>query len=225
MVSILVCASWDHPRSRGVYTTILKTVLAVGGSSPLARGLLLPSCHERKASGIIPARAGFTAYDIAGKNIATDHPRSRGVYFRNFRTEPANEGSSPLARGLLFMHLCIRALCGIIPARAGFTSWGFRPPLETRGSSPLARGLLREAIHSVNDEGIIPARAGFTRRSPRACPQPWDHPRSRGVYTPQRSLTLRDDGSSPLARGLHLAIGVIPTVGHPTRGRSPSLVT
>ena len=40
-----------------------------------------------------------------------------------------------------------------------------------------------------------------------------------------QALSLFVKGSSPLARGLHLAIGVIPTVGHPTRGRSPSLVT
>ena len=52
-----------------------------------------------------------------------------------------------------------------------------------------------------------------------------DHPRSRGVYLAAFASVTTDMGSSPLARGLHLAIGVIPTVGHPTRGRSPSLVT
>ena len=49
---------------------------------------------------------------------------------------------------------------------------------------------------------IIPARAGFTlgkdvqhRTSP-------DHPRSRGVYPIVATVEARDDGSSPLARGL-----------------------
>ena len=50
----------DHPRSRGVYTSLGVFGIAYFGSSPLARGL-----RERSAGGscrgrIIPARAGFT---------------------------------------------------------------------------------------------------------------------------------------------------------------------
>ena len=72
---------------------------------------------------------------------------------------------------------------------------------------------------------IIPARAGFTFGDSCGDGAERDHPRSRGVYRPLRQPLRLVVGSSPLARGLPLAIGVIPTVGHPTRGRSPSLVT
>ena len=70
------------------------------------------------------------------------------------------------------------------------------------GSSPLARGLPPEAAAVCSGIGIIPARAGFTtsqagQRRGRA-----DHPRSRGVYGPQRHRAPGTRGSSPLARGL-----------------------
>ena len=80
--------------------------------------------------------------------------------------------------------------------------------------------------------GIIPARAGFTetvlyRRFWRE-----DHPRSRGVYSPQRRMRLLGLGSSPLARGLRTRVhessrrsGIIPARAgftSRTRGR-PSL--
>ena len=136
-------------------------------------------------------------------------------------------------------------VAGIIPARAGFTletlelrqADGDHPRsrgvyaldhslnVAVRGSSPLARGLL-SAYHPLHAGcGIIPARAGFTALRRLTPPPGRDHPRSRGVYWNGPCRKKRLMGSSPLARGLHLAIGVIPTVGHPTRGRSPSLVT
>ena len=70
----------DHPRSRGVYFGDYDDVHIAGGSSPLARGLLpgLPGLHI--ALGIIPARAGFTAFTAKFPEIVTDHPRSLGVY-------------------------------------------------------------------------------------------------------------------------------------------------
>ena len=51
----------DHPRSRGVYIDGLGERLHVGGSSPLARGLLGAYWVGLCEGGIIPARAGFTA--------------------------------------------------------------------------------------------------------------------------------------------------------------------
>ena len=50
----------DHPRSRGVYARIAMGFMVVSGSSPLARGLLADDGTTVLASGIIPARAGFT---------------------------------------------------------------------------------------------------------------------------------------------------------------------
>ena len=51
----------DHPRSRGVYWCAAVRFSVDGGSSPLARGLLLGRRRGRAQVGIIPARAGFTS--------------------------------------------------------------------------------------------------------------------------------------------------------------------
>ena len=71
---------WDHPRSRGVYAARAVTIRLTRGSSPLARGLR-PYAHvDGRIVGIIPARAGFTAWTAPWSSTSTDHPRSRGVY-------------------------------------------------------------------------------------------------------------------------------------------------
>ena len=132
----------DHPRSRGVYA-----VMIFKGAVP---------------SGIIPARAGFTRRIRGPPGSGRDHPRSRGVYTSQNLTQAADNGSSPLARGLRPQHPSGRHPRGIIPARAGFTwspgttapspsdhprSRGVYDPFGRLtvfkwGSSPLARGLL-----------------------------------------------------------------------------------
>ena len=71
----------DHPRSRGVYDVKSVAAKPINGSSPLARGLLVGPHAGRGHHRIIPARAGFTSGVIRIPPTATDHPRSRGVYF------------------------------------------------------------------------------------------------------------------------------------------------
>ena len=151
-----------------------------------------------------------------------DHPRSRGVYADGPAAAGCDEGSSPLARGLLRDVVLTLRPGGIIPARAGFT--GSRGSVRNRkldhprsrgvylteplvlergeGSSPLARGLRRRGHGGEVPGRIIPARAGFTPvlhwgRSPAG-----DHPRSRGVYVFPGIGVICVSGSSPLARGL-----------------------
>ena len=75
---------------------------------------------ERQAR-IIPARAGFTRPVRSGPSWLTDHPRSRGVYDGSGLSRMREQGSSPLARGLLAVGVQGEAGAGIIPARAGFT--------------------------------------------------------------------------------------------------------
>ena len=212
----------DHPRSRGVYIHLSVSKPHDCGSSPLARGLLIPRSMRTGAVRIIPARAGFTRGRHVRTPRRTDHPRSRGVYAPRTRVVCLSDGSSPLARGLPSEGHVLAVLRGIIPARAGFTQarlcrrrqlgdhprsrgvYGFICPVSNRvgGSSPLARGL-REPVADVERVGgIIPARAGFTTRSSRSrspCP---DHPRSRGVYRVSVVDAGEREGSSPLARGL-----------------------
>ena len=173
---------WDHPRSRGVYPRARGLPRDRGGSSPLARGLQQAQIVELGQPGIIPARAGFTPHHLKGTHMITDHPRSRGVY--NFRWPAWRRpcGSSPLARGLLFVTSWARDYTRIIPARAGFTisvaliavvsrdhprSRGvysrFAETIASEhGSSPLARGLRPKSVDHADALRIIPARAGFT---------------------------------------------------------------
>ena len=91
----------DHPRSRGVYFLSVWVGVWGSGSSPLARGLLPASSQQKSPVRIIPARAGFTWRGRELHAHATDHPRSRGVYFSLFSALDSWGGSSPLARGLL----------------------------------------------------------------------------------------------------------------------------
>ena len=117
---------------------------------------------------------------------------------------------------------------GIIPARAGFTVTGVTTIIDRgdhprsrgvyaddnsawgneAGSSPLARGLPVGYSQPDREMGIIPARAGFTRRRSGTCRRARDHPRSRGVYAVIPAPRGRMLGSSPLARGLPLAVDV-----------------
>ena len=172
------------------------------GSSPLARGLLDRVFSRAPLGRIIPARAGFTKTYVSPHKTPLDHPRSRGVYARSRSTRTAWTGSSPLARGLLFLLGVGCSSHGIIPARAGFTSVAVVVISASPGSSPLARGLPTEMTFDATVGGIIPARAGFTRRPRAASAWPRDHPRSRGVYWNLLRDAPTSCGSSPLARGL-----------------------
>ena len=214
--------SWDHPRSRGVYSAPPMVTPTMPGSSPLARGLPRPPSGGGRSAGIIPARAGFTA---GGEGVGLghrDHPRSRGVYCVPRRGPQPTGGSSPLARGLHGTPKTVLGRERIIPARAGFTGGVRRHARRRRdhprsrgvygsapgaagvqlGSSPLARGLRDLCRRRRRDRRIIPARAGFTREAPPVARSTTDHPRSRGVYSGRLRLPITDHGSSPLARGL-----------------------
>ena len=153
--------SWDHPRSRGVYETMIAIHSPSLGSSPLARGLRTRPGRRGRRVRIIPARAGFTPRPRRRLLPSRDHPRSRGVYNRDGADESPEAGSSPLARGLPPRTRRASRYRRIIPARAGFTSpcdaeymfcrdhprsRGVYPGCERvcfcrHGSSPLARGL------------------------------------------------------------------------------------
>ena len=192
----------DHPRSRGVYFLTPCSWRPRSGSSPLARGLRSRIPRSGGGAGIIPARAGFTPRAPRSTCRPWDHPRSRGVYIAVRYCPGARMGSSPLARGLhpgkIENYICE----GIIPARAGFTTFPYADADRSPGSSPLARGLRVMRRMWSGPSGIIPARAGFTPGQPSQPLTPRDHPRSRGVYCEPPPGDALHAGSSPLARGL-----------------------
>ena len=193
---------WDHPRSRGVYPAPPLPAARPAGSSPLARGLHIPTTAVSFRKRIIPARAGFTLLGCRPRYGRPDHPRSRGVYSPTPSTPIGAGGSSPLARGLLVQIDRSGAQRGIIPARAGFTSGRRICGWAGGGSSPLARGLLVFEPVRHQYRRIIPARAGFTAGGPVLVGGHGDHPRSRGVYRATEAAISLREGSSPLARGL-----------------------
>ena len=117
----------DHPRSRGVYASVISSPTAGIGSSPLARGLRAHCGVGRFARGIIPARAGFTPRRRRLRSSVRDHPRSRGVYGDTGTGKTQLLGSSPLARGLQRRIHRLARPRWIIPARAGFTEGGRNP--------------------------------------------------------------------------------------------------
>ena len=197
----------DHPRSRGVYSTSNWSVPSTGGSSPLARGLLLRPGGRARAHRIIPARAGFTASMRPCSRLRRDHPRSRGVYGMSGMRAASSSGSSPLARGLPGGGVRTRGVRPDHPRSRGVYLDGGDIYATGVGSSPLARGLRAVAVDLDAGRRIIPARAGFTRNALFILNPQGDHPRSRGVYYHWAMPTVIGSGSSPLARGLRCFYG------------------
>ena len=176
------CAK-DHPRSRGVYSNPGWVPEAGGGSSPLARGLLIVGSPRELDRRIIPARAGFTWRRRAACYCAADHPRSRGVYPGRSRPSSTRSGSSPLARGLPGTITPEQYEERIIPARAGFTP-SSSGPRTTRTDHPRSRGVYKRWSSSGSPRpGSSPLARGLPGRHPPRRLRTLDHPRSRGVYS------------------------------------------
>ena len=152
------------------------------GSSPLARGTLLRVCRGVDFKGLIPARAGNTSKLLRPRSLCRAHPRSRGEHERLFVFVGWVGGSSPLARGTQWKWKQRRRKKGLIPARAGNTTYHQDRTCRRRahprsrgehclygrllrrlsGSSPLARGTPDFSAHVLKAGGLIPARAGNT---------------------------------------------------------------
>ena len=127
----------DHPRACGVYNRGVEAHSWTFGSSPRVRGLHRIRIAFVAASGIIPARAGFTATAIGNALILQDHPRACGVYQYYRRRNPPGIGSSPRVRGLQRDSPCQRwrdmdhpRACGVYTWRSleSQRSWSLPPP-------------------------------------------------------------------------------------------------
>ena len=121
---------------------------------------------------------------------------------------PGDRGSSPRARGARDDRPAQEIHHGIIPACAGSTPARWHRPLRCRGSSPRARGARYGKTSLILGLGIIPACAGSTGRPRARLSAPRDHPRVRGEHAVGRQEDRQSAGSSPRARGAHLAVVV-----------------
>ena len=128
-----------HPRSRGEHARGENEQRDLWGSSPLARGTLLPGFRALTPVGLIPARAGNTSYHFRRFEGCRAHPRSRGEHAWLPRVSRALWGSSPLARGTHTAISGARRGVGLIPARAGNTIKDIRKNINN-GAHPRSRG-------------------------------------------------------------------------------------
>ena len=134
-------------------------------------------------------------------------------------------GSSPLARGTCQYAVDCPRLFRLIPARAGnicpvypaLRAMSAHPRSRGEhiwnnlwngigdGSSPLARGTFRSAARSARSARLIPARAGNIPNGSTPLGGFPAHPRSRGEHVQSVIKSVRQRGSSPLARGTYTA--------------------
>ena len=206
-----------HPRWRGEDRHPTPRIPVRAGSSPLARGGLPADAHDHAQRRLIPAGAGRTE-NVDQRVIGTGaHPRWRGEDRLGgdfFLTGP---GSSPLARGGPGQAHPHRVIEGLIPAGAGRTlKTTLRPVMSS--AHPRWRG--EDGVTAAVDQlsvRLIPAGAGRTVGCDSASGGGWAHPRWRGEDILAETAGIFGLGSSPLARGGHVAdvqvgdlLGLIP---------------
>ena len=195
-------ASPAHPRSRGEHRSVLCSVPAGVGSSPLARGTQQALAYYRAVARLIPARAGNTSSRRHLAGLSPAHPRSRGEHVTVAGCSWGYTGSSPLARGTRTLPFEKRLSARLIPARAGNTELNlvtlspaaahprsrgehlhsFAAEMVNDGSSPLARGTPEWLDNEREKDRLIPARAGNTGTVRLSGPTCSAHPRSRGEH-------------------------------------------
>ena len=91
-----------HPRMRGERVDVRGAAAAARGSSPHARGTLIPRSPKEARTRFIPACAGNAVTVKCGYRFLPVHPRMRGERLLPFLINALLLGSSPHARGTHF---------------------------------------------------------------------------------------------------------------------------
>ena len=191
------------------------------GSSPRARGTLLPPGPLVVDLRFIPACAGNTCCRCCRCGVRPVHPRVRGEHGRAGRNQDEVGGSSPRARGTQRYRTVVDVAVRFIPACAGNTDAVIRinnlimvhPRVRGEhytaqhrlagryGSSPRARGTPAGSRRPDPCGRFIPACAGNTSTFPLAAIISSVHPRVRGEHCDHVDWRTFLAGSSPRARG------------------------
>ena len=214
-----------HPRMRGERGRMFAREHEFLGSSPHARGTPRPQMMQGTRRRFIPACAGNAKTAPTQPRHGAVHPRMRGERRCAVAFARAGVGSSPHARGTLEASPAARFFPRFIPACAGNAATAricsCPEPVHPRmrgersvvamdvklenGSSPHARGTpIRPAV-LVGQPRFIPACAGNAGGARNAHRQRPVHPRMRGERSMDATEKQRENGSSPHARGTHLA--------------------
>ncbi len=131
-----------HPRGRGEHGEQAGRWASMPGSSPRARGTPPPPTPPARDNRFIPAGAGNTVSPTASTRVLTVHPRGRGEHAALDAELDEPVGSSPRARGTLYLRVADSPLQRFIPAGAGNTPYICSACQSACGSSPRARGTL-----------------------------------------------------------------------------------
>ena len=210
-----------HPRACGENGAKVRIWPPPFGSSPRVRGKPRPRLQVAGEPGLIPARAGKTAWPHPGRGPAWAHPRACGENSCAHARARAPDGSSPRVRGKPVVLQARAGRRGLIPARAGKTARGAGRPgrgrahpracgencwwevreMKILGSSPRVRGKQLSYCRFENPIGLIPARAGKTRTGPWIARCWRAHPRACGENLGRQKRTISCGGSSPRVRG------------------------
>ena len=193
-----------HPRSRGENFSRPNVTPLLPGSSPLTRGKPQRVFTRTDNIRLIPAHAGKTHPVHAVLPHSWAHPRSRGENFLIVNVERKADGSSPLTRGKLVVHVLEARGTRLIPAHAGKTPISRAASAAEDGSSPLTRGKQNSSQGPGCPQRLIPAHAGKTPRRAAAARRRSAHPRSRGENSLKPPTIVACKGSSPLTRGKRL---------------------
>ncbi len=189
-----------HPRRRGERNFALTTGMNVPGSSPQARGTADPEQRHHPVCRFIPAGAGNGQHNRNNNREKPVHPRRRGERQGKTLTPNKNRGSSPQARGTVFIRHHFSGRKRFIPAGAGNGESGHcrrsGVPVHPRrrgerstcqwarvyssGSSPQARGTGMTGCERMAERRFIPAGAGNGLAAHPGRTGTAVHPRRRG---------------------------------------------
>ena len=160
----LGCGPWAHPRACGENVERLGGSFETLGSSPRVRGKRDLGEAVGEDTGLIPARAGKTMALMLDMGQAPAHPRACGENLAQPVGAADEGGSSPRVRGKQGHSGNERSDPGLIPARAGKTSWS-RPPTPTARAHPRACGENNDALASVKGTAGSSPRVRGKRRA------------------------------------------------------------
>ena len=155
---------WAHPRVGGENFGVDCDDDVRAGSSPRGRGKLALAFFFIAVLRLIPAWAGKTCGPTRRSRLAAAHPRVGGENGTCSGSRPGVPGSSPRGRGKHALAVARLDSAGLIPAWAGKTRPGRRPPGLSR-AHPRVGGENRAEIAAIQTRaGSSPRGRGKRRR-------------------------------------------------------------